>query len=195
MGMKTLEAKKQELRKQEGILQQFVDDVTTLNRAMEKLNKKSESLMRAQEDLFKVYQQVGAKAESMDTGGEPLFAAYQAKLVKFCNEPFAKPNPPKPDKLSGVVAKYRKSVDDEFANWVSKQEASWPKEIKKGMCFKWYVTGDIYEVLSDAKQASNVNLKGDDAIYWDVRKMGASGKFALKKSEMNPKKKWKYIKS
>ena len=104
-------------------------------------------------------------------------------------------HPPEARKLKNVIKLYQQEIDEEMDIWLKKHEAAWPKEIKKGMCFKWYVTGVVIEITSDAKKATNKNLQGDDAIYWEAKQQDGTPYSSVKKSALTPKNKWKFIKT
>ncbi len=195
MGMKSIEKKQTELSEKRNTVTKFVRICDKLDGSIGILEDRARALIKGQSDLSKMYKKVATSAKAIETDGQPAFDAYKRKLVEYCEDPFRGDEPPRARDLKNVIKLYQNEIDEEMDKWIKKQEGAWPKEIKKGMCFKWYTTGVVIEITSDAKKATNKTLKGDDAIYWEAKQQDGKPYTSVKKSFLTPKNKWKFIKT
>jgi hypothetical protein len=70
--------------------------------------------------------------------------------------------------LHDAVDRLHKSLEDTWKARVAKLTAQYPAEIKKGMVFVNKLYDGYYEIVDGPKLSTNQNLKGEEAIYFDV---------------------------
>ncbi|MCI0684498.1 MAG: hypothetical protein L0Y71_20490 [Gemmataceae bacterium] len=188
MGMRKIEQKREEYRKAANVQARFLDDI-------EKLKSIAETIRKKQEELETFKHKAVRSLERIDAHNIAEFTKFKTALIAALESHGPRFLPiPGTTELSKVVDKLTSQVDALLDEWVDKHAASWPKVIKPGMVFKWETTKKLYEVVKGPYLASNLNLTGDDSIMFDLKREDGS-KSSFKRSELNPKKKWKFIKT
>ena len=197
MGMKKIAEKEAELRKKNQALETFLKTAATLQEALTKVQKLGEDAEKAYTAMYDKKKQMTPVIEKLDTHGIKEFEQYKAHLLAVAtNKAFQDrllPTAP----LQKVVDTARSEVRTMLNEWLEKQASSMPKEWKKGMSFRDYDLDRVYELISDVEQAKNVNLKGDDALWFNTKftdlKTGKEGTVNVSKGSLL-KRKLKFLK-
>ncbi len=184
MGLKKIQALRQEMWKKADSLNQFKEAVAELAAAHEKIAK-------AYANLEKLRADGAAKVERIPTHGVKEFDDYKKSLIAVYQGWGNRPLPTKP--LDAVVERERKAVDEAVKARVDKLAASFPSQVKKGMVFKMSATGKLYEISGDEQKSKNPNLKGEAAIFWDTIDEKGARAFPISLADL--KKSYKFIKA
>lgn len=196
MGMKTIQRKQKEYKEKLALLQHFEAEVEKIDKAMATLERRVEKLNKAQEELYQLYGKVSRQVASIPTGGDRAFDQYKQQVIAYCEDPWASnEGPPKSRDLRSHVDRFRRDADAEHRRWMEGLEARWPREIKVGMVFRWYTTGDVWEVVSGPTHSTNPNLKGAERIWWKLRKEGTNTVVDFNEDKLSPKNKWKFLRT
>ena len=146
-------------------------------------------IKQAYDNVVKLRVENLAKVERLDTLGIKEFEAYKTSLVAVYSGWNDRPLPTKP--LEAVVDSQRKAVDAAVNERIAKLAASFPKEVKAGMVFRFTPTGRLIEIVGQPKESKNPNLKGDDKTFWDTTEVGGSAGTPVSLGDL--KKSYKYI--
>jgi hypothetical protein len=190
MGYKTIQAKRNELSKRVDVFDKLVGAAKSISVQMEKITKQEEQ-MKA------VLAKVSAEMDKLDTKGIKEFDDYKKSLIGIANGGQMRLLPSAP--LEHVVMQMRKNVDTEYWAWVEKQAANTPAQIQPGMVFVDKKMGWTYEIKSAGKAATNANLKGDAAIFYDVvrhdERTGQTIDSSISKAALSPREGVKFVKT
>jgi hypothetical protein len=157
MGLKKIAEMRKELQKQADALRAFTS-------AAGQFIETHAKIAAAYEQVEKLRQTNLSKVNTLDTLGIKEFEDYKKSLVAVYSGWGNRPLPVKP--LEAVVERQRKAVDDAVHERVAKLAASFPSQVKPGMLFRFEATKLLWEITSDAQEATNPNLKGDDRTWF-----------------------------
>jgi len=159
MGMKTIQAKKLELAKKCDTLYEFTLVAEDLNKGLHKIEA-------AFKEIDAVRAELAGKLKSLETFGIKEFIVYKDSLewIAFgssqslidLSKKMTRPMPVDP--LKKVVQQQQGEVDKMMSAWMEKHTATFPKEIKPGMCFK-YKDGSVVEILAPGDQHASYKVK------------------------------------
>lgn len=202
MGAATIKAKRAEMAKKIEEMKKFAEQGTKIQQALLALKKQEAELQKnmdeigkKQENLLKVKAAVKADASKLQSA-VPEFIQYRDTVLKS-TDVFNMPVPD-PSVLKKVIDKDQKEINDLVVAWIEKLTAAFPKDIRPGMLFKCYADETVYEVVKGPTQATNKLLKGDAALWFDLKgidgsKVGQAR--TLNREELSPKKNWKFVKA
>lgn len=166
MGLKTIAALREELEKKAKALEAFELAAKTFVETHAKIQESHDNVQKAYENVEKLRTANHGKVMALDTLGIKEFEDYKKSLVQvYSHWGPERPLPLKP--LRDVVMKQQAAVNEAVKARVEKLAAAFPKEIKKGMVFKFEPTGVLWEITSEATESKNINLKGDAKIWYD----------------------------
>ena len=158
MGMKAIKAKQEEISKKRKVREEFVRIADDLKKDLEKIEK---GIRQLEADRARIAKDIAG----LDTFGIKEFVDYKesltwisrvssehfVQLIKVCARPL--PTAPLDNVLKGMQAEVKKMVDE----WVDKQTAKFPKELKVGMTLKGR-SGELVEILKMDKTYCDVKV-------------------------------------
>ena len=148
-------------------------------RAADEFNKAYVKIAAAYDGVAKLRSENLARIERLETHNIKEFEDYRKALVAVYEGWGNRPLPLKP--LEVVIEKQKEALEAEKQKLVDKLVATMPAEVKPGMVFKLLRSGELCEITSDKSEATNVNLKGDERLWYDYKTEGGrTGKTNLK---------------
>ena len=183
MGLKKIAEMRAELRKKTDVLDQFM-------RLAKQYNETYAKIAASYEGLEKLRTENLAKVVALNTMGIKEFEDYKKSLVFVFAGMGSRPLPTKP--LEDVVNLQHDAVDAEVKERIAKLAASMPAEVKPGMVFRFDPSGVLWEITSGPEKSKNVNLHGDDQIWY---KYNAENGGSLSTNLTTLKKNCKFIKT
>jgi hypothetical protein len=185
VGYKKIQEKEQEFRAKSSVKARFAVATSEVEKGVKRLQKASEELASAKEFARGL---IGG----LDTGGVREFDEYKHGLVEFIEGKVAKA--PSDEKVWLVVHAAESEVKAMVKEWQDQLAANCPAEVRPPMVFKDQPRSRIYEITKGPLQATNTNLKGDQAIcfeadFWPIE----GGQKSNSKVNMADLKKMKYL--
>jgi hypothetical protein len=159
MGMKAINAKREELTKTWRVKQAFVDSAQELKAELAKVEK-------GLRELDAIRARIQKDISGLETFGIKEFVDYKASLMAISNgssEHFAQltkmytrplPIAPLNAVVQGMEAEVRKMLD----GWIEKHTATFPKELKVGMTLKGQ-SGELVEILKVDSSVGRCDVK------------------------------------
>jgi hypothetical protein len=178
MGYKKIQEKRAQLAAQVAVKSAFVDAAQSLEDVLGNVEKTK--------------QQVSQKVGALKTGGISELEAYKTSLLAFIGKLEAA-KPPSLDPVIKMADAADKEMKAMMSAWEDKLAASCPKDVKPGMTFKQVNTQRIYEIKSPPQKATNPNLTGDQAIFFDGDWYKDGVKAGSSQTKLADLKKMKYI--
>lgn len=155
-------------------------------RAADEFNKTYAKIAAAFEGVEKLRSENLARIERLETHNIKEFDDYRKALVAVYAGWGNRPLPLKP--LEVVIEKQRDALEAEKKKLVDKLIAAMPAEVKPGMVFKLLRSGELCEITSAKAESTNVNLKGDERLWYDYKtEAGRTGQTNLKDLKTNYK--------
>jgi hypothetical protein len=200
MGLKTIQAIHTEARKDvESTIGSFLKDARGINSLVGQYEKKMNEISKASEEVGNLVMKAYNGAKGLNTHGIVQLDEVKKLLVLATEHPH---NPHavnlgELEKLERTaLSEIEKSLQEALRQRVEKLTSTWPSEIKVGMVFK---NGDrMIEISSAQMKATNVNLKGDEALYYKakiVKDLAYGSELTYNLAELNPKKGWEFLKT
>lgn len=180
MGYKKIQEKRKELSAQTDARRTFMEAAQNLDDVLSNVEK--------------TRQQVSQKLSTLKTCGVPEFEAYKSELVA-CLGRLDAAKPPSLEPISRFAANASRDLDRMIQDYENKLAAACPKDVKPGMTFKDTHYGRIYEVTKGPMQATNENLKGDAAIWFDGNFYKDGSKTGSCEMSLAELKKYKYLRT
>lgn len=159
MGYKTIQQKRAELQDKQKIKYAFRDSIEELNKGLADIEKAINNLGATRMAIEK-------RISALDTGGVKEFEDYKKSLIAVAQGWGARSLPMTP--VDKVISEASKELSTMISAYEDKLAAAFPREVKPGMTFKHAPLKRIYEIKTGPTQATNINLKGDNAIWFKV---------------------------
>lgn len=169
MGMKKIEEKRKELVARRVSYEEFVAVVDKLRDQLEVIQKAGLAAKKAVADYEEQKKRLLPSVKRLDDLGIKEFSDYRASLEAICTDMAFRDMPLPLTPLKKVVDRAEDEMKKMLDEWLEKQSASIPKEFKKGMSFKDYTMGRVYELTTDEYKAANSNLPGDAGQWFDFK--------------------------
>lgn len=180
MGYAKIQAKRKELEEKVEVKCAFKD-------AAEKLNEVARIIEKAK-------QEVTQRISGLKTGGISELDAYKENLELFVHKLEAA-RAPSLQPIVKLVYEAEEELNKMVRAYEDKLAANCPKDVKPGMTFKDPSQQRIFEVKTGPTKATNINLRGDSALWFevDIFKDGVkSGSVDLNSADL---KKMKYLRT
>jgi predicted lipase len=200
MGLKTLQAQAAEAKKEVATtIGVFVKEARAINAMVAQYEKKIVEITKAQEEMSNLVVKSATAAKSLNTHGIVQLDSMKRLLI-VATENSYKPhavNLAEIEKLEQTaLSEIEQSLRMALTARMEKIVASWPNKIEVGMIFR---NGDrLLEISGPQTKASNVNLKGDAALWHKVKLIkdgNYTGESQINLEELSPKKGWKFLKT
>lgn len=194
MGYQTIVAHRKQLAEKIKVYEALVASARSVTGQMAKIADAQKKLEAESMKIWDVVNKMAADMSKLDTKGVKEFEDFRQSLVGLASSGSMRPLPTKP--LEMVVGKMRGEVEKEHRDWIEKLAANMPADLKPGMVLIDKTIGNEYEIKAGPKKATNVNLKGDDAIYYDIicHRQGKTSEYPLTKAELK-RQGMKFVKS